>query len=84
MIASCLEGFAELSLSDGQVERAGRLLGASDASLDELGRAPSGRRGDSRTRVVNVVFATADRRRTFCHMLPPIENGDPGDESAEE
>jgi hypothetical protein len=29
-------------------------------------------------------FATADRRRTFCDVLPPIVNDDPGDETAED
>jgi len=29
-------------------------------------------------------FATADGRRIVCHMLPPIVNDDPGDETAED
>ena len=51
LIGTCLEAFAELSLADGELERAGRLIGAAGALLDELGveLGPEEQEGHERT-----------------------------------
>ncbi len=42
MFAYCLEGFAEIATAEGDLERAARLLGASDLLFDELGAVKMG------------------------------------------